>query len=684
MITLPAPIRRFLERSTVNTFPRGIFALPAALLGLAVGPGGALAQVNWEAGPLTARELTSFRSVIAGRDAPQWSPDGSEILFMTSLGGGVGVYGISPEGGFPRPLVEDLSLSGTGSPGSQKPQWSPDGRWIGYVSSKGGAPEIWLWSVDDGSDVQLTDLGARVNALQWSPDGSRIVFSNDRYGAQDIWTVTVPDGALSRLTDDPLYETYPTWTPDGQGILYVRMDERWVDHDVLEMPAEGGTPRLVVEDRDFFDYRAGLSFGTPLPSPDGETVLFRSLRNGWHNFWLVPRSGGEPVPVAAAEADQSHARWSPDGAEIAYVENHNGTYELRVARVGGESRVLVRPDGMGVVDKPEWSPDGRQISYTLTTPTTPEDLFVVDVSGEESRQLTRSLPAGNLDRRLVVPQKVSYESTDGFTIPAYLLTPPEPPASDRGYPAIVWVHGGPTSQFDDSFGSNQQVQFFVQRGYVVLMPNVRGSSGYGKVFEDANNRCWGRCDLEDLERGVEFLRTLPEVNPDRMGITGTSYGGIFSMAAVAFAPGLFQAAIPISGYGDMADFHTEVPELQHIKLLEYELGPWPEEEELYRHLSPIHHVDDVTTPTFVMHGQGLEVEWRPEQKDPEMASLNFARALDKRYKIYRYKAYDGETYYVYGRENTQEKLQDMLEFFDQFLKDDWQDLTTTETRTERR
>lgn len=657
----------------------GLSTLCALSFAFLSGASDASAQVSWEGGALTAQELTSFRSVIAGRDSPQWSPDGTEILFMTSLGSGVGIYGISPEGGFPRPLVEDLSLTGTGSPGSQKPQWSPDGRWIGYVSSKGGAPEIWLWSTEDGRSVQLTNLGARVNALQWSPDGRRIVFSNDRYGAQDIWTVTVPDGGLARLTSDDRYETYPTWTPDGENILYVRMDHQWVDHDIMEIPAGGGEPRLIVEDREFFDYRAGLSFGTALPSPDGQTVMFRSLRNNWHNYWLVPIAGGDPTPVAAAEGDQSHARWSPDGTEIAYVENHNGTYELRIASVdGASSRVVVQPQGMGVVDKPEWSPDGSRISYTLSTPTTPEDLWVVEVSSGESRQLTHSLPGGNLERRLVSPRKVTYESTDGFSIPAYLHIPPEPPEGS-GYPAIVWVHGGPTSQFDDGFGRHQDVQFFVQRGYVVLMPNVRGSSGYGKVFEDANNRCWGRCDLEDVEKGVEFLRTLPEVNPERMGITGTSYGGILSMAAVAFAPGLFQAAIPISGYGDMADFHTEVPELQHIKLLEYELGPWPQEEELYRHLSPIHHLNDVTTPTFVMHGQGQTVEWRPDQKDPEMASLNFARALDQRYKIYRYKAYEGESYYIYGRQNTIDKLNDMLEFFDQFLKDDWQDRTPDET-----
>ncbi len=653
-------------------FGATLLGLGVALLGAAPAPGAAQAA---EARALTAAELTSFRSVIGGRDAPQWRPDGREILFMTGLGGGLNVYGISPDGGFPRPLVEDLSLSGTGSPSSQKPQWSPDGRWIGYVSSKGGAPEIWLWSAEDGRDIQLTDLGGRVNALSWSPDGRRIVFSNDRYGAQDIWTVTVPEGRVTRLTGDPRYEVYPTWTADGRHILYVRMDERWADHDVMEMPAEGGASRLIVEDRDFFDYRAGLAFGTPLPSPDGETVMFRSLRSGWHNYWLVPRAGGDPRPVAAAEADQTDARWSPDGRWVAYLENHNGTYELRVAPArGGEPRVLVRPDGMGVLDKPAWSPDGRRISYTLATPSRPEDLYVVEVESGRTRQLTRSLPGGNLAGRLVVPEKVTYPSTDGFEIPAYLYRPPAWARKSSGerVPGLIWAHGGPTSQWDDRL--NAEVQYFVQRGYVVLMPNVRGSSGYGKAFEDANNGCWGHCDLEDVRTGVEFLKTLPEVDPDKMGIAGTSYGGILSMAAVAFAPGLFQAAIPMSGYGDWVAFHEWNDELQHAQILAYEFGLWPEAEEVYRRSSPIYHVADVQTPTFLIHGEGREVSWRPNQL-PVPASTDFARALDSRYKIFRYKAYPNEGYYVYGRENTMQKWEDMLDFFDRFLKDGAVDAT---------
>ena len=141
------------------------------------------------------------------------------------------------------------------------------------------------------------------------------------------------------------------------------------------------------------------------------------------------------------------------------------------------------------------------------------------------------------------------------------------------------------------------------RGYAVLLPNIRGSSGYGKAFEDSNNGCWGRCDLVDVKAGVEYLRTLPYVDGEHMGITGASYGGCMSLAASAFAPGLFQAAVAVSGYGDWIHMIQE-QELRHLKLVEYEFGPLAKEEARYRASSPIFYIKDIQTPIMLLHGAG--------------------------------------------------------------------------------
>ena len=602
---------------------------------------------------LTIDQLLSIGSVIGG--SPAWSPDGERILVTSSVAGGL--VTLPSQGGFPT-----LVPLNTGEAGhflaSQMPGWSPCGDWISYVSNKSGAPEIWLWSTKDGSEVQLTDLGARINSMTWSPDQRWIVFTGDRHGNYDIWKVSVPDGTVHRLTDDKRYEVFPTWTPDSRRILYVRLDETWLDHDVIEIDANGNDPRVVVSDRNFFDYGAGTKFGYPSVSPDGERVLFPSHRSGWINYWSVPLAGGEARPIAPAEADQSTASWSPDGRSIVYTENHNGHHDLRVvAADGGDPRVVLSPE-TGRVASPAWSPDGREIAFTLSTVTRPADLFVTSVEGGHGRQLTSSMPAGNFEERLVVPEKVRYRSTDGYEISAYLYAPPDLEAGER-VPGVLWIHGGPTGQYHDTF--QQHVQFFVQRGYALLLPNIRGSSGYGRAFEDGNNGCWGHCDLEDVVAGAEYLKGLPYVDPSKIGITGTSYGGIMSMYAVAFAPDVFQAAIPGSGYADWVHFYNGENELRHIKLLEYELGAFATSQDVWAHSSAINGVADVSTPVFLVHGVGRY----PGSDQSEI----FAQALENHYKLFRYETYEGETYYVSGKANRRQMLLDMLDFFDQFLKD---------------
>jgi dipeptidyl aminopeptidase/acylaminoacyl peptidase len=204
------------------------------------------------------------------------------------------------------------------------------------------------------------------------------------------------------------------------------------------------------------------------------------------------------------------------------------------------------------------------------------------------------------------------------------------------------------------------VQFFVQSGYIVLQPNIRGSSGYGRQFEDLNDRDWGHDDLRDVIAGAAFLRSLSDVDAKHIGITGTSYGGIMSMDAVAFAPpGVFQAAIPCSGYGDFLHMADE-QELRHLKLLEFEFGKLPEAEAIYRRCSAIYSLREATTPCFLIHGEG--------RYPGSSSSRDFAAVLEANYKPFWYKAYPGETYYVASPANVRQMLLDMRTFFDFYLK----------------
>ena len=601
--------------------------------------------------PLPLDTLLEIRSVVAD-ETPQWAPDGSRILFAS----GSSLMTVRAEGGSIRRLPMDLSEAGHFL-ASHMPRWSPTGEWVAYVSDRTGTPEIWLWSAKDGRERALTHHGARINAFSWAPDGKWIAFSGDRYGSYDIWKVSVPRGEAERVTSHERYEVFPSWTPDSKEILYVRLDERWIDHQVIVVQADGENARVMLEDREFFDYRAGGTFGFPLVSPDGRSFLYPSLRSGWINYWIAPLEGGESRPIAPAQADQTEATWSPDGRSLAFIENHNGTHELRlVDPAGGSSATLMAPE-TGVVAEPAWSPDGEHISFTLEDFNRPKDLYVVSVESKEIRQLTFSMPEGNLEEQLLIPEKITYPSSDGIEIAAYLYKPQNLAPDDR-LPAIVWTHGGPTSQYNDTF--NRNAQFFAQRGYAVLLPNIRGSSGYGHRFEKLNNGCWGHCDLEDVIAGVEYLKTLSYVEPDKMGTTGSSYGGFMTCSAIVFAPGVFQAAVAASGYCNRVSF-VEEGEHRHIQQLAYELGSFEENQELYYRNSPFFFVKNIRTPTFVLHGEG-RYPGSPQMRE-------FARMMQKEYKTFRYKAYPGENYYVRGKANTWAMLTDMLRFFDFYLKD---------------
>ena len=171
--------------------------------------------------------------------------------------------------------------------------------------------EVWLWPVNGDAGFQLTSLGGRIHSMNWALGSGSVAVSCNRYGSYDVYLVEVPSGRAIRLTQGPLYAVNPVFSPDGQHILYVRLDDKWEDHDVLRITLDGKDQQVVVQDTNFFDYSYGRTFGDPLVSPDGERVLFRSQRSGHVNIWTAPVVGGEPEPLAPEEAEQDNAAWSP-------------------------------------------------------------------------------------------------------------------------------------------------------------------------------------------------------------------------------------------------------------------------------------------------------------------------------------------------------------------------------------
>lgn len=601
---------------------------------------------------LSLDQLLDITSQV-GVERPLWNPDGTEVAVVSSLGGRPQLWAFPVDGG---PAVRLTSQLGeVGHLAWVLARWSPDGHAIAWVAGDIGATEVWLQPTDGTAASQLTHIGANISALEWAPDGQSLVVSANRRGSYDLYRVTLDDPRPQRLTDHDCYEVSPAFTPDGTTLLHVRLDEAWTGHTVVARSLDASTDevgdeRIVVTDKDFFDYHYGRSFGSPVVSPDGATVLFRSYRSNWLTIWSVPLAGGEPRPLVAEAADRAADHdmpaWSPDGRHVVMTENRNADVGLVIVDVEtGTTRDLVAAQDQ-VCAMPSWSPDGTRVAFTMATPTCPPDLHVVDVPSGEMTRLTRSV-APQVQRHLAVPERISYHR-DGLDIPAFLFRPEAAGVQPNGA-GIVLVHGGPTMQWLPIWEA--YAQFLVGRGFAVIAPNIRGSSGYGRAFEEANDGDWCGGDLQDVLMARDVLRDHTGVGP--VAVTGVSYGGIMSMAAVSFAPGAFDAAVSLSGYGDFLHMMNE-QEFRHQQLLRKELGDPVEDSDVYRKASPLHAVRAATTPAFVAHGVG-----RYPSSD---AGRQFAEALEREYKVVTYRTYADEHYYVTGRENTRRLWGDIDEF----------------------
>ena len=402
----------------------------------------------------------------------------------------------------------------------------------------------------------------------------------------------------------------------------------------------------------------------PQISPDGSRVVLvrvdvnEKTDSYDTSLWIVPSDGKEPARRLTGGTRDHTPRWSPDGRRLAFVRADEKDGKVQPPQIhvlsmgGGEARAVTTiPRGAA---NPAWSPDGATIALLQSSPTDTQDLWAVEVASGAVARLTDSLPVG-LRGRLSTPEKIAYPTFDRLTINAYLYRPARQEPGAR-CPAVLLIHGGPTSQFYDTL--DPLAQHLAQHGYAVLLPNIRGSSGYGKQFEDLNNGDWGHGDLKDAIAGADWLRAQDWVDGAHVGITGTSYGGCLSMSAVCNAPGQFQAAAPHAGYADWV-FVMGEQERRHLQLMHYEFGSFPEQIEVYRHCSPISNVRQVQAPTLVLHGEGQ----LPRSDD----SRRFVEAMRREYKTVEYKVYPGECYYVRTRANLRQMYLDMLDFFDRYL-----------------
>jgi len=647
-----------------------------------------------------------------------WSPDGERVAFVWDRTGVQDVYVVGSRVGIPEGLTRHESglVDGLFWSRDSKTVYFERGGDLWQVAATGGEPrpvwttaesegdvalshdgtrvafsrksDLWVRVVADGRESRLTETETIEGGPAWSPDdqriaftvtsftlhenvadfvGAKIAFRSQKGFAVHAGAVPTAGGPVIALARTGGTETAPRWA-DASHVVLQRVSADLKSREIVLADATTGEGRVLFRDDDREFWSLEFLGAEPLPSPDGRLVAFISDRDGWDHLYVVPTAGGEARPLTHGAYEVSRPAWSPDGKRIAFDTNEGanpGARQLVVADVSGPApRALTLTGGRGTNIGPAWSVDGTRLLYQHTDPQSSADLFVVEARAASApRRLSDSMPAAVDRGALVPPQLVRYDAPDGQSVPAYLFVPPGLDRT-RKHPAIVWVHGDGITQNFDGWHTRRDYavyysvhQYLVQRGYVVLAPDYRGSIGYGKAWRQGHYRDLGGKDYQDIAAGVGYLRTLGFVDTDRVGIWGLSYGGFMALQALTVTPELFRCAIDVAGVQDWLYWYDD-PD-----------GPWirgrlgrPEDEpELYRRTSPIHTVDKIVRPLLVMHGTA-------DVNVPFLESVRLVDVALKAGKDVDFVMYPGELHYFHRAHVLRDAWTRAERFFDAHLR----------------
>jgi len=543
---------------------------------------------------LTIEKLYMTRQI--GR--PTWSPDGKTVAFVSNMSGRSNLWLIPAEGGFPTQLtVSDQRQS--------SPAWSPDGKWIAYQSDYDGDEQwdIFLVSPKTGRVVNLTQTReiAEENPT-WSPDGRYLAYEvKPKTSAAyeiDIYDMVMRE--LKHITTNTPQDKgngNPIWSRDGKHIVYTQSQAKGTDSNIFIADVATGESTLLTAHEGEQIYSANDI------SPDGKRILITSnAANGYDNVGLLEIATRKIDWLTREKWEIRGREFSPDGKHLVFIANVDGEENIYLYEIATRKQTaLPVPQGLNepAGGHSAFTADGARLLYYHNGPTAPGDLWVYHLAGGKSEQLTHSLVGGVRSEDMVEPFLVHYPSRDGkWTISAFLYVPFNMARNGQNA-AIVYIHGGPASQSMNSF--NRFVQFAVNQGYMVLAPNYRGSTGYGKEFQNANLFDMGGGDLDDVLAGVDWIKQTGHLDPKKIAVMGASYGGYLSMMAVTKAPEIWAAGVPIVPFVNwFTEIENEDPVLQQSDLAT--MGDPVKNKAFYEERSPINFVDQIKAPLLLLAG----------------------------------------------------------------------------------
>ncbi len=577
---------------------------------------------------------------------PQLSPDGARVAFVrttTDLKSGArnaDIWSAPADGSSPpKELI-------AGAKSETSPRFSRDGRRLAFISTRDGAPQVYVANADGSGVRKLTDLALGVQPpLVFSPDGSKVAFVSDVYPQ-------CPDEACNKRTAEAA-DKNPVKARRITRLLYRHWDE-WrenVRHHIFVADAASG--RTVDVTTGDFDSPPGQQEDAAIAfSPDGRDLAFVSNREGgdreaWttnHDVWLVPAGGGEARKLTTNPAADVQPVFSPDGRTLFvraqrrpgfesdrwYIDAYDrssgarrtvfqtpdvsvGSYDLSpdgasiwfTASVAGREDLFVVP-AAGGTPKPVLK--GGSISsiqiardfvvFSKSALTSPPDLFRAPMSGGEMKALTRENAAWLNDVGFVAPESLTATTAAGEKIQYWLLKPPDfDPA--RKYPVVFLIHGGPQGAWEDAWSTRWNPSLWAAQGWIVAAPNPRGSFGFGQRFVDEISGDWGGRVMGDLDAVFTDVAKMPFVEAQRMGIAGASYGG-YAVNWILGHSTRFKAAVTHDGVFNLESMSMSTEELWFT---EWDLGgrPWDAKARAqFAKWSPHRFAQNIRTPTLII------------------------------------------------------------------------------------
>ncbi len=644
---------------------------------LVLGASAAAAEVAEAAGEPRALTLEDHEAV-KSPGAPSISRDGRWVAYVLDDQ----VWVVPLAGGQARAVT-------TSGSAAWDPYWSRDGTALYFLSGRSGSNQLWrLPLASFGEATQVTSLVQGVEHLRFSPDESRLLLSfadsrlkestgeaagtrpfvitrlefkeDDGPGyltgdlAEHLHVLDLATGKLTQLTAGAYTESEAAWSPDGRRIVFVSNREKEPDASyktdlwlVSADPADPGAAlvRLTNDERVKSD---------PAWSPDGKSIAYLTAEDGVYGapeVAVMPAAGGASRNLTTGLDRWVNAfRYSPDGQWIDFsYENIGGTQLARVRPGDGKLEPVVEGDQF--ISAFDIARNGVIAARVETGNRGPE---LQSFSGGRRIVLTHVNDSFHARVALGSKESVSFRSPDGTEVQAFVTKPPGFVAGRR-YPAILHIHGGPVGQF--SWGFDFEPQYYAANGYVVIEPNPRGSTGRGRDFVRAIYRSWGITDYDDLIAAVDYAAAQGYADPDRLAVTGYSYGGYMTNTVIT-RTGRFKAAATGAGHSFIAaNYGHDI----YQKWYSWELGtPWDNREK-YDRLSPLLQAGRVTTPTMFLGGRD---DWNVPVLNAEL----FYEALRKRGIDTELVVYPGMHHGGWTPEFERDYLNRVRAWFDKYLK----------------